>query len=290
MDFPSWIDTELVERCKKSWDADEHEIAVFIAFKILETRATSYLGGSKGLHGVKIIDSLLAPESGSLQVSSIKSEQEGIHQTFRGIYLWLRNPSGHRFIHFGDVQAFEILCFVDLLLSFLHEAHGKEIPVQVVDSPMGENFLADVDSDGIQEKVILTKRILDGKTENQLLVLDPDGPNLKKHVLGEVGGIFRWPSLQVKDLNRDGIPEIVLSAPVGAHSESMYIFRWDGSNYPCVGKFLSTAPSIEIKDLDGDGIAEIIVKERDYRRNPITDSVFEVYHWINGRYELVQAT
>lgn len=290
MDFPAWIDAELVERCKKSWEVADYESAVFIAFKVLETRAASISGGSKGLHGVKIIDNLLAPGSGGLRVSSIKSEQEGIHQTFRGLYLWLRNPSGHRFMHFGDVQAFELLCFVDFLLSFLHETHGMEIPVDVVDSPVGQYFLADVDCDGIQEKVILTERKLNGRTQSQLLVLDPDGPNLRKHVLQEVSAIFKGASLEVRDLNRDGIPEMVLSAPVGAHSESMYIFRWDGSTYQCVGEFLSTAPSIELKDLDGDGLAEIIVKGRDYRGDPITESVFEVYHWINGRYELVQAT
>jgi len=47
---------------------------------------------------------------------------------------------------------------------------------------------------------------------------------------------------------------------VGAHSESMFIFRWDGSTYRCVGELLSDAPSIEIKDIDGDGLAEVLVK------------------------------
>ena len=78
----------------------------------------------------------------------------------------------------------------------------------------------------------------------------------------------------------------IASSPAGAHGERMYIFRWDGHSYVCVGELGSDAPSIEIEDIDQDRIDEVKVKQRDYKTDPISNSVVQVFHWVEGKYQL----
>ncbi len=290
MEPPTWVDLELRQRCKKPFEVADYENAVFAALKILETRATAMLAQKGNLYGVEIIDALLSPNTGQLQLGSNKAEQEGAHQTFRGLFLWLRNPSGHRFVEYGREQAYEVICFVDFLLLFLKQRVRAEVPVEVVETTVDRYLLADVDTDGTQEKVIVSLPDMESRTQGQLLVLDPVGSDLRKFVLLEGFPEFSIYFLDARDLNSDGVLEIIASAPVGTHSESMHIFRWDGQSYACVGEFISDAPSIEIEDLDHDGIHEVIVKQRDYQTDPIKNSIIHIYHWVAGKYEIVQQT
>jgi hypothetical protein len=149
-------------------------------------------------------------------------------------------------------------------------------------------IMADVDGDGTQEKVIVTLRDFETNRPGQLLVLDPSGSDLRTFVLLEDFPEHSLYFLEARDLNSDGALEIIASSPAGAHGERMHIFRWDGESYICVGEFFSDAPSIEIEDLDHDGIDEVTVKQRDYRTDPILNSIFQIFHWVDGRYRLIQ--
>jgi hypothetical protein len=76
----------------------------------------------------------------------------------------LRNPSGHRFVEYGPEQAFELVCFVNFLLGFLRQTVRSQKTVRFVGSAMDRYILADLDGDGIEEKLIVT---LPGGGENQ---------------------------------------------------------------------------------------------------------------------------
>lgn len=149
-------------------------------------------------------------------------------------------------------------------------------------------LLADVDGDGVQETIAVECPDRERGAAGHLFVLDPVGGDMRKFVLLDdfpQGSLY---FIDARDLNCDGTLEIIASSPVSAHSDRMYVFRWDGRSYACVGEFTSDAPSIEMTDVDGDGKVEVVVKQRDYAGGPIDRSIARVYKWVAGRYELAQ--
>jgi len=286
--MPPWLDQELTKRCRKAFDAGDYENAVFSALKVFETRASGVIGEQEHLFGVKLMDALLSPDKGKLRLATVRGEQEGVHQTVRGLFLWLRDSSGHRFVEYGPERACEVICFVNFLLSFLRQSIRSEIPVRTVETVMDRYIMADFDGDGTQEKVIVTLPDFEKNRRGQLLVLDPSGSDLRKVVLLEDFPQHSLYFLEARDLNSDGVLEIIASSPAGAHGERMHIFRWDGQSYVCVGEFFSDAPSIEIEDVDHDGMDEVTVKQRDYKTDPMSNSIFQIFHWVDGRYQLMQ--
>lgn len=121
-------------------------------------------------------------------------------------------------------------------------------------------------------------------TRSELYVLKQTGSGLQKYKLLENFLEFSVFDIEVKDVNADGRPEILVSTPVGAHAESMYAFHWDGSEYKQIGDFWSDAPSIEVRDLDGDGICEVRTVCRNYDKNPLADSFVKIFHWDGNEY------
>src|SRR2546425_13366638 len=92
--------------------------------------------------------------------------------------------------------------------------------------------------------------------------------------------------VEVRDINQDKVPEVIVSNPVGAHAESMHVFRWDGVAYREIGDFWSDAPCIEIVDLDSDAVCEVRTFCRNYGKDPLKDSFVKVFHWDGRQYVL----
>ena len=114
-----FMDPQLYERCK---DKDYHDV-VTNAFTVLEERIRKKLNADPSFTGNKLIDYAFKPYSGKLAFGDTQSEKDAFYFLFRGALGLLRNPPAHRFTADEDeVEAFEIVCLVDLLLRIIDKS------------------------------------------------------------------------------------------------------------------------------------------------------------------------
>ena len=114
-----FIDPKLYERCK---DKDYHDI-VTNAFPILEDRIRAKIGVGPSYSGQKLIDHAFNPKTGRLILGKIPGEQEAVHLLFKGAIGFLRNPPSHSLTEDeSNIEAFEIICMVDLLFRVVDKA------------------------------------------------------------------------------------------------------------------------------------------------------------------------
>jgi len=275
--FPSSVSPELRKRCAKSWEAGEFETAVFNALKVLERHIADAIGESQ-LIGVKLVDTALAPGSGKLKLKDQPAEQEGLHQTVRGLFLLLRNPSAHRFVDYLPEEAEAIIPFVDFLLVSFNQAVASYDDQLDFKQGFSHYVIADADGDGQLEKIVVVGKEPYPSMKSELHILKQTGAGLQRYQLLQDFLEFSVFSIEVRDINQDLMREVLVSTPGGAHAESMYVFRWDGTGYRLVGDFWSYAPRIEVIDLDGDGVCEV----RTFCRNHEKDPLKAIFYILDG--------
>lgn len=154
-----------------------------------------------------------------------------------------------------------------------------------------DRVCADLNGDGSEEMVVLTgwgggaNRL--GYDFLQMFVIAAAGP-------GEY--LIAWQSeqlptdraepLQVKDVNGDGLPEVLSVQAMGASGEVLYLLNWQDGSYgwstPQGGYFDGQdafgETGVRIEDIDGDGLAEILASY-----GPAT-SWIDVYAWDGEAY------
>lgn len=114
-----FIDPKLYERCK---DKDYHDV-VTNAFTVLEDKIRAKIGVGASYSGIRLIDYAFNPNTGKLTLGETESERESFYLIFRGSLGFLRNPPSHRFTEDeSNIEAFEIICMVDLLLRIVDKA------------------------------------------------------------------------------------------------------------------------------------------------------------------------
>jgi len=70
-----------------------------------------------------LIDYSLNPNAGKLTLGETTSEREAFYFLFQGSLGFLRNPPSHRLMEGeSDVETFEIIAMVDLLVRILEKA------------------------------------------------------------------------------------------------------------------------------------------------------------------------
>lgn len=73
----------------------------------------------------------------------------------------------------------------------------------------------------------------------------------------------------IKDLNADGIPEIITKFGYGSGGNSFVIYGWDGSKFKFITEFQAATFTEEtIQDLDNNGFRKIIVLSKDSEHDP----------------------
>lgn len=123
-----FIDPKLYERCK---DKDYHDV-VTNAFPILEDRIRAKIGVDPSYSGRKLIDHAFNPNTGKLTFGETKSEREAFYFLFQGALGFLRNPPSHRLTEDqGNIEPFEIICMVDLLLRIVDKAKLRQLPRKI---------------------------------------------------------------------------------------------------------------------------------------------------------------
>lgn len=103
------------------WDQVVREATVF-----LEDHLRRWAGLTTNHHGVDLVTAALRPSSGTMPLgrSGNQAEQEGWHLLARGLFLAVRNASGHRLDAFSDEQrALGIVGTVSLLIAQIKLEH-----------------------------------------------------------------------------------------------------------------------------------------------------------------------
>jgi hypothetical protein len=78
------------------------------------------------LYGVDLVDQALSPKSGILVFGDIAAEQQGIHQLYRGVIGFFKNPTSHRLIEDYDLtRARQVVGLIDTLVCCLRDAKKR---------------------------------------------------------------------------------------------------------------------------------------------------------------------
>jgi len=114
-----FIDTKLYERCK---DKDYHDV-VTNAFPILEDKIRAKVGVDASYSGKTLIDYAFNLNTGKLILGKTEGERQALYFIFRGALGFLRNPPSHRLTEDeSNIEAFEIICMIDLLLRIIDKS------------------------------------------------------------------------------------------------------------------------------------------------------------------------
>jgi hypothetical protein len=93
---------------------------------VFENRLRAIAGEtSNSLHGVALVDAVLAPNRGILVFSEHEGEQDGARLLYRGAMQFIRNPAMHNLIEYRVSMATILIGLIDSLLNLLSEAKTK---------------------------------------------------------------------------------------------------------------------------------------------------------------------
>ena len=134
----------------------------------------------------------------------------------------------------------------------------KELPP--FDSRLRELDIADLDDDGVEDLIVCSAVSLgDIAGEGYFRVFDPVTGELK-FKSEDLGGCME--GMKIRDLDDDGIPEIILSNGYRYRNGYCMVYSWDGSTYSRVWRSETLGPKaygLDIGDIDDDGVLEIVV-------------------------------
>lgn len=120
-----FLDRRLVEKCA---DTNYRETAAN-ALSVLEDTIRAKLGVDRSYSGSKLIDYAFHPVGGTLVLGQTEDETQFLYLMFEGLVDFLRNPPEHRSTEDSEdrsIEAFEIVCMVDLLIRIIGKAQLRE--------------------------------------------------------------------------------------------------------------------------------------------------------------------
>lgn len=121
------VDDELRDRCVDLLlRPGKADTAVRDACVVLEHRLRRAAGLPRDVYGVDLVDQALSQKSGVLVFSDVAAEQQGIHQLYRGVIGFFKNPTSHRLIEEYDLtRARQVVGLIDTLLCSLRDARKR---------------------------------------------------------------------------------------------------------------------------------------------------------------------
>lgn len=142
----------------------------------------------------------------------------------------------------------------------------------------------DLKSDGVMETVVLYGKPVTGTMAFQdvrMAVFEP-GPHKAWESDAMIGE--RAEKLETRDINKDGLPEVLSIQSMGAAGVTLYVMRWNESEYAMLtphGGYFDGRPSfgdngVRLEDRNGNGTEEIIACY-----GPAA-SVQDIYEWNEG--------
>ncbi len=126
------VDDELRDRCLDLLvRPGKADTAVLAATVVLEDRIRKVAGLGPEHYGVSLVDKALSPNGGVLDFGIPQPERQGLHQLYRGVIAFFKNPASHRLIENYDItRARQVVGLIDLLLQMLRDVKKIEPAVQ----------------------------------------------------------------------------------------------------------------------------------------------------------------
>jgi len=95
---------DLVGKVHDDYLAEDHETAIWKAFKLLEETVRSKANLSPQDFGAALMSKAFNPSTGLLKHPDAQTaaEDEGFHLLMRGAIQWFKNPPGHRTVGYDD--------------------------------------------------------------------------------------------------------------------------------------------------------------------------------------------
>ena len=123
----SIADPVLRERCLDLLTAEGNfDRVIREATTILEDRIRELSDPTSRLTGVALVDKVLNPNKGILQIEGEVNEQEGFYQIFRGVMLSFRDETHHRIVDdFSREDALKVMSLIDVLLQILSKTKKR---------------------------------------------------------------------------------------------------------------------------------------------------------------------
>jgi Protein of unknown function (Hypoth_ymh) len=129
------IDGQLRERCGDLFSIfteknleERYDTVIRETGALVEDRLRAACQAPTSTIGVDLASYAFGGEKPRLVLSSEKAEQEGVHLLFRGFFLWIRNPAGHRLLgKISKERVQQLLAFADYLLGLVGEGSAQEI-------------------------------------------------------------------------------------------------------------------------------------------------------------------
>jgi uncharacterized protein (TIGR02391 family) len=110
----------ILEKVESMFLRDDHEVAVFAAFKAVEVAVRTAGDYPDGELGVPLMRKAFNPENGRLTDKSIVApEREAISSLFAGAIGAAKNPTSHRDFEMSKVEAARLILFASYLMSIV---------------------------------------------------------------------------------------------------------------------------------------------------------------------------
>ena len=110
---------DIVRKCREDFISEKYDEVVSNALKLLEIKVRGKAGFDISFYGRSLMESAFNPQNTPFEIEGTASDIQGWSEIFKGIIGAIRNPLSHRALDLEKVEAFQILCFVSYLLSFV---------------------------------------------------------------------------------------------------------------------------------------------------------------------------
>jgi uncharacterized protein (TIGR02391 family) len=117
----------LIERrVRRQFLLGEYEQAIFVAMKAVEVRVRTLAKLGDDIVGVTLMTQAFRSGGPLTDSGAVPGEQVGVMSLFQGAYAVLRNPAGHREVHYDEVtEASEAVATASLLMRILDRVERR---------------------------------------------------------------------------------------------------------------------------------------------------------------------
>lgn len=121
----------IIKKAYPALSREEHDTAVFRAFKSVEVHVRKLSKLPNELVGTGLVRKAFDPETGALADKTLpKAEREALSHLFAGSLGCYKNPHSHRDVEITFNEAFEMLLVASHLLQVLDRIHYKKIQME----------------------------------------------------------------------------------------------------------------------------------------------------------------
>lgn len=177
-----------------------------------------------------------------------------------------------------------IACISPLAFASPPDKRPLDMPeaIDISEYILKDEFFSDLDGDGTKEKVQLLYKHTNDTFALFILVVYKD--NMPYHQGKTILAPKDYCVIDEMVISPDHNPFITVGFPIGAHSEWLGIYKFNGKEVSEINNLYSDQPLIMYEDFNNDGVQDITIVNRNYDTDPVHDSLITKYKYKNGKF------